>query len=166
MVLTFIYTCNAGFLDSNHWLNDPQIGGGRFLGECCHFVDLLYFLSEEKIKNIKICSPLNDENLPETFTVNLQFEKGSIGSIHYFSNGSKLHPKERIEVFSDKTIFRLDNFKKLKAWGYKGFSSQRLLLKIKDRKIVLVLLNAIRKESSPIPLEEIFEVQRLILNAK
>ena len=129
---------------------------------------MLYFLSEEKIKNIKICSPLNDKNSPETFTVNLQFEKGSIGSIHYFSNGSKLLPKERIEVFSDKTIFRLDNFKKLKAWGYKGFSSQRLLTQDKGQKnCTSAFLNAIRKgESSPIPLEEIFEVQRLILNAK
>ncbi len=164
----FIYTCNSGFLDSNHWLNDPNIGGGRFLGECCHFVDLLYFLSEEKIKNIKICSPLNEKNSPETFTVNIQFEKGSIGSIHYFSNGSKLLPKERIEVFSDKTIFRLDNFKKLKAWGYKGFSSQRLLTQDKGQKnCTSAFLNAIRKgESSPIPLEEIFEVQRSILNAK
>ena len=164
----FIYTCNSGFLDSNHWLNDPNIGGGRFLGECCHFVDLLYFLSQEKIKNIKICSPLNEKNSPETFTVNIQFEKGSIGSIHYFSNGSKLLPKERIEVFSDKTIFRLDNFKKLKAWGYKGFSSQRLLTQDKGQKnCTSAFLNAIRKgESSPIPLEEIFEVQRLILNAK
>ena len=139
-----------------------------FIGECCHFVDLLYFLSEEKIKNIKICSPLNDNNLPETFTVNLQFEKGSIGSIHYFSNGSKLHPKERIEVFSDKTIFRLDNFKKLKAWGYKGFSSQRLLTQDKGQKnCTSAFLNAIRKgECSPIPIEEIFEVQSLLLNAE
>lgn len=164
----FIYTCNAGFLDSNHWLNDPKIGGGRFLGECCHFVDLLFFLSEEKITDIKICSPLKDKKIPETFTVNLQFEKGSIGSIHYFSNGSKLLPKERIEVFSEKTVFRLENFKKLKAWGYKGFSSQRLLTQDKGQKnCTSAFLNAIRKgECSPIPIEEIFEVQSLLLNAE
>ena len=164
----FIYTCNAGYLDPNHWLNDPKIGGGRFIGECCHFIDLLFFLSEESIKNINICAPLKDKNTPETFTVNLQFDRGSIGTIHYFSNGSKLLPKERIEVFSDKTIFRLENFKKLKAWGYKGFSSQRLITQDKGQKnCANAFLNAIKKgDTSPIPLKELFEVQKLILNAK
>ncbi len=164
----FIYTCNAGYLDADHWLNDPKVGGGRFIGECCHFIDLLYFLSEENINDIKISAPLRNKNTPETFTVNLKFDKGSIGSIHYFSNGSKLLPKERIEVFSDKTVFRLENFKKLKAWGYKGFSSQSLISQDKGQKnCASAFLNAIRKgKSSPISLEEIFEVQELILNAK
>ena len=91
----YVYTCNAGYIDQKHWTQDPNIGGGRLIGEACHFVDLLRFLEQSPIKNIALTSvPQNNTN-SDTFSLQIQFESGSIGTVHYFSNGNKSYPKEK-----------------------------------------------------------------------
>ncbi len=162
---SFIYTCNAGYLPKDHWLNQSKKGGGRLIGEACHFVDLLLFLSGSRISNIEI-NALNDKiYLSENFTINLRFFDGSIGAVHYMSNGSKSYPKERIEVFSGGKVLRLDNFRKLSAWGIKGFSSKRSFIQDKGnfncaKTFISCLEN---NKESPISPEEIFSVQSWLL---
>ena len=107
---SFVYTCNAGFIENDHWIHDPNIGGGRLLGEACHFLDLLRFLADSPIKDMDLISSPNINHNPDNFVIQVQFNNGSIASINYFSNGTKLYPKERLEVFCSGTIHRLENF--------------------------------------------------------
>ena len=164
---SFVYTCNAGFIPREHWIHDPDIGGGRLIGEACHFVDLLRFLDSTKIESISINQINNKYNPSDTFTLNLIFKSGSIGTIHYFSNGHKSFKKERLEIFADNSVIVLDNYKKLSYWGenkkLKGFSLiQQNKGQVECAKAFIKSVKEI--ETSPIPINEIFEVQNLILD--
>ena len=111
----------------------------------------------------------NDEKLcPDTFSLQLRFSNGSIGSIHYFANGSKSFPKERLEVFSAGKVLQLDNFRKLKAWGIPGFRTKRLLRQDKGQVACCkAFLAAIKSgKPSPISLNELIEVQHYLLSVQ
>ncbi len=108
------YRINAGFIPSNHWTQDPNIGGGRIIGEACHFIDLItYLVGEVPISVHAVALPNNgkysDDNVSMTFT----FPDGSIGVIDYLANGDKSLPKERLEVFCDGMVAVLDDYVKL-----------------------------------------------------
>jgi len=104
---------NAGILPPDHWVNDPIVGGGRIIGEVCHFIDLASFLADSPIISVA-AEKIEDVNrLPNTVIINLKMENGSIASINYFSNGSSSIPKERIEIFCGGTIALIDDFKTL-----------------------------------------------------
>jgi polar amino acid transport system substrate-binding protein len=104
---------NAGYIPPDHWIQDPEIGGGRIVGEVCHFVDLAIFFTQSKVKSL-YANLLNDsQGLNDTLIVSLSFENGSIANIAYFSNGNKKIPKEYIEVFADGNTFIIDDFKTL-----------------------------------------------------
>ena len=163
----FVYTCNAGAIPADHWTQDPAAGGGRLLGEACHFVDLLRHLAASPIENLYLINAADRKPCPDTFTLQLCFADGSIGTVHYFANGSKSFPKERLEVFADGKVLLLDNFRKLKAWGIPGFRTRRLLSQDKGQEACCeAFLKAIETGGSPpISLKEIFEVQRWLLQA-
>jgi len=103
-------------------------------------------------------SPSND-----TISINLIFLDGSIGTIHYFSNGSKSYPKETIEVFSSGKVLRLDNFRKLTGYGWKNFKKMNLFRQDKGQKAcVKAFVDSIEQGlPSPIPFEEIIEVTKI-----
>ena len=129
---SFIYTINAGHIPGDHWTQDLEIGGGRLLGEGCHFVDLLRYLAAASITQAYVTySDPPGPNMMDTFTIQLDFADGSIGSIHYFANGSKSFPKERLEVFCGGSVIQLDNFRKLEGYGWKGFHARNLAPKTK-----------------------------------
>ena len=163
----FVYTCNAGSIPHDHWTQDPLLGGGRLLGEACHFVDLLRHLAANPIEDLQLLSAADGKPCPDTFSLQLRFSDGSIGTVHYFANGSKAFPKERLEVFASGKVFSLDNYRKLKAWGIPGFSTRRLLSQDKGQKACCTsFLQAIEAGGpSPIPVSELFEVQRWLLEA-
>ena len=163
----FVYTCNAGFIPADHWTQDPILGGGRLLGEGCHFVDLLRYLAASPIEDLQLLSVADRKSCPDTFSLQLRFVDGSIGTVHYFANGSKAFPKERLEVFAAGKVLQLDNYRKLKAWGIPGFSTRRRLSQDKGQvSCCAAFLKAIETGGSPpIPAEEIFEVQRWLLQA-
>lgn len=160
---SFIYTINAGKLEHDNWQLNKEIGGGRLIGEVCHFLDLLRYLASSRIKSIwKI--DLNKDK--DCFTLNVQFENGSIGSIHYFSNGSKRYPKERLEVFCEGEIFCLNNFKNLEYWSnLSKYKKTKLLKQNKGHnECVKAFQEAIKNDlKSPIPIDQIFEVQEKLL---
>jgi predicted dehydrogenase len=163
---TFIITVNAGYIPPNHWVQDSKIGGGRVLGEACHFIDLMRFLADSKIKGfeaIKIGETSKDLISDDKAIISLMFEDGSIGSIHYFANGGNAFPKERIEVFCDDAVLQLNNFMKLKGFGWEGFRRLGLWKQDKgQRNCAAATLDAIKNGgNAPIPLEEIFEVARV-----
>jgi predicted dehydrogenase/threonine dehydrogenase-like Zn-dependent dehydrogenase len=117
---------NAGDIPADHWTQDAQIGGGRILGEACHHVDLLRYLVGEDIINVsatRIGRASGAVVRDDKATITLSFADGSIATIHYFANGSKAFPKERIEAFVAGRTFVLDNFKSLKGYGAPGFKN-------------------------------------------
>ncbi len=165
-----IITVNAGYLSGDHWLNDPEIGGGRIIGEACHFIDLVMHLIDKNLiaKSIFFSPQKIKRSSEERFNINLSFEDGSIGTIHYFSDGSRRFPKERVEVFCGQSVLQLDNFRILKGFDWPGFNSQRLFKMDKGQnKCVSEFLTSIRLgTASPIPFNEIIENSILPIELK
>lgn len=107
------YRINAGHLPASHWVHDPQVGGGRIIGEVCHFIDLCCLISGDKIETVNAVTLNDPTHKQDTLTINLGFRHGSIASINYFSNGSKKVSKEYLEIFSAGTSIIIDDFKKM-----------------------------------------------------
>jgi predicted dehydrogenase len=158
---SFIMTVNAGQIPPDHWTQDPEVGGGRIIGEACHFIDLLLFLAGSQIVSSSI-EKMRDRT-GDTATIQLSFKDGSMGSIHYFSNGSRRFPKERLEIFCGGKILQLDNFRKMQGYGWPGFKSMNLWRQDKGQNAaVKAFVDAIRRGGpSPIPFEEIIEVAKV-----
>ena len=156
-----VITINAGEIASDHWTQDLEVGGGRIIGEACHSIDLLRFLVGKTIKNYQI--QFMDTSIKDTATIHLSFEDGSIGTIHYYANGSKSYPKERLEVFAGGRVLQLDNYQKLTGYGWPGFKKMNLWQQDKGQEVcVKAFVDAISKgNASPISIEEIFEVSRI-----
>ena len=118
-----VATMNAGSIPKEMWVHDMEVGGGRIIGEACHFIDLCSYLANSSI--VSVCMNALGEN-PQENTDNasiiLRYANGSNAVINYFSNGSKSYAKERIEVYSNERVFVIDNWRKLTAFGVKGFS--------------------------------------------
>jgi len=157
---SFVMTVNAGAVPQDHWVQDAAIGGGRIIGEACHFVDLLRFLAGSPVQAHH--STRMEALSGDTVTLQLAFSDGSIGTIHYFANGSRRFPKERLEVFADGGILQLDNFRRLRGFGWPGFGSMNLWRQDKgQRACAQAFVNAVRDDGpSPIPFEEVVEVTR------
>jgi predicted dehydrogenase len=122
--VSVIATMNAGFIPPESWVHDLQQGGGRIVGEACHFVDLISFFTGSEVESVFMTSMgLNPDGKTDVASIHLKYRNGSLGVINYFSNGSKAYSKERIEVyFGGKTLI-MDNFRKLEGFGTGGFSS-------------------------------------------
>lgn len=157
----FVMTVNAGAIPSDHWTQDADAGGGRIVGEACHFIDLLRFMAGSPIKSWSRATM--DALTSDTVTISLNFDDGSIGTIHYFSNGTKAFPKETLQVFAAGRILQLDNYRKLTGYGWPGFTKMNLWRQDKGQKAcVQEFVNAISNGSpSPIPSNELFEVSRV-----
>lgn len=157
-------TVNAGAIPAEHWTQDPAIGGGRIIGEACHFVDLLRYLAGAPIVEAQAVGM--DGPVPETATLTLKFADGSIGTVHYFANGNKALPKERLEVFVAGRVIQLDNFRKLKGHGLaRGMSKSALRQDKGQGECARRFLAAVRGEGDwPIPLDELLEVSRVTID--
>ncbi|MFC4303464.1 bi-domain-containing oxidoreductase [Cohnella boryungensis] len=158
----FVYTVNAGAIPKSHWTQDEEIGGGRIIGEACHFIDTIRFLANSNIKKIQLSmmGAGNPEASKDNVTFTLSFEDGSIGTVHYLANGHKSFPKERLEAFVSGKILQLDNYRVLKGSGWSNFKKEWLWTQDKGQKdCVKSFIDAVRlKKGPPIPLDEIFEV--------
>lgn len=164
----FNITVNAGKVTKEHWIQDRKKGGGRLIGEACHFVDLLRYLSNSAIKSASVISVVGsgDGIDSDKFIINLGFCNGDIGSIQYFANGHKAFAKERIEIFVNEKILLIDNFKSLKGYGWKNFKYKPLLKQDKGHgECVKQFVNAIENGlPSPISAQEIFEVSKCCID--
>lgn len=152
-----IMTINAGAAPTGHWTTDPETGGGRIIGEACHFIDLLRFLIGSPI--IEIQTAHLDQVGQDTVSFSFRFEDGSVGTVHYLTNGAKAFPKERLEVFCGGKILQLNNFKELIGYGWLGFKHWRLWRQDKGHQAEIeAFIRAVLTGSAPIPFEELVEV--------
>lgn len=161
---SFIVTVNAGAVPAGHWTQSAEVGGGRIIGECCHFIDLLRFLAGAPTVHWDVATAAATAAQPDTpATITLTFADGSTGTVHYFPNGHASFPKERIEAFCAGRILQLDNFRTLRGFGWSTPGLRHAWRQDKGHNDCLAaFLEAIRSGSgSPIPLEEILEVSRI-----
>ena len=125
-VKNIIATMNAGFIPSEVWVHDLKTGGGRIIGEACHFIDLCSFLTDSIVTSV--CMNAMGEN-PEENTDNasilLRYKDGSNAVKNYFANGSKSYSKERVEIYTQEKTLVLDNWRELKGYGCKGFTKMK-----------------------------------------
>ncbi len=158
---SFVMTVNAGAIPAAHWTQDPAVGGGRIIGEACHFIDLLRFLAGSRIASHHVTKM--DSQTGDSVCISLKFEDGSIGTVHYLANGSKAFPKERLEVFAAGRVLQLDNFRKLKGFGWPGFGKMNLWRQDKGQKAcAAAFVKAVSDGGpAPIPLDQILEVARV-----
>jgi predicted dehydrogenase len=162
----FVMTVNAGAIDAKHWTQDREVGGGRLVGEGCHFIDLLRHLAGVPIESHQLVAM--QAATPDTFTLNLRFADGSLGTLHYLANGSKAFPKERLEVFAGGRVLQLDNFRQLRGFGWTGFKRMNLWRQDKGQNgCAAAFVAAVRDGGeAPIPLDELLEVSRVAIEAE
>ena len=118
----FLYRINAPVLPPNHWLLDPEIGGGRLIGEGCHFIDLVCYLANSEV--VKVTGGFLGSDSPilrsrDNFAITICFANGDMGTIVYSGQGNAKLGKERIEVFVAGRVFVIDDFKSLQSYGVK-----------------------------------------------
>lgn len=158
-----IITVNAGAIPADHWTQDRAIGGGRIIGEGCHFIDLARHLAGATITSIHATSigrTAADKNPEDKALITLNFANGTVASIQYLANGHKSFPKERIEVFCGENIWRIDNFRRFESFGAarvrgSGPAGQN---KGQEEMADAVMVTLREGGASPIPFGELVEV--------
>ena len=158
------YNINAGFIPDESWIQDRFIGGGRIIGELCHFVDLVKYLANDEFQDFsafKLDSVNND-----TLTTIFKFKNGSIANINYFSNGNRSYPKEIIEIYGGEKIIKLNNYKFIEIFSKRGKKTKRLFSQDKGQKnCAAAFISSIKEgKKSPISIEDIFSVTEACLN--
>jgi len=163
---SIIMTVNAGAIPSEHWVQNSLIGGGRIIGEGCHFIDLMRHLIGHKINGFT-ATMMGDvprvEVREDKASITLSFEDGSFGTIHYLANGGSVFPKERVEVFCDDAVLQMDNYRVLTGYGWPGFKKMKLFKQDKGQKACAkaFIESIIHGKESPISYEEVMESSRV-----
>lgn len=157
---------NAGFIPKDHWVHDEAAGGGRILGEACHFVDLLQYLDGSHLEDLTVTAasnnayPMNDNVL-----ITLRFASGAIGNIVYSSMGSKKYPKEQLRVLSNGSVYEMDNFIRLKKYG----STKSVKEKLKQDKGIHAeyeyICKVLRGQEKNTVIADAFRGQELLIKA-
>lgn len=153
-----VMTVNAGDIPADHWTQDPKAGGGRIIGEACHFVDLLRHIIDSPITSSQ-CT-FADIGTKDTATISLKFGNGSVGTVHYFANGHKGIPKESLDVYCAGRVLKMDNFRSLIGHGWPSFKKKKISKLDKGHAAEIERFFESIRTGSPaiIPFEEIREV--------
>ena len=160
--VSILYRVNAGSIPGDNWVQDKKIGGGRIIGEACHFIDFLTWLCGALPRQVHAVAIADPEGLNDTVSINLQFANGSIGSLSYFANGSKEMPKEYIEVYSTGLIGIIRDFKELEIRSTgKPYRKKTFIQDKGQAHMVKAFIKNIKEGGLPlIPADEIYAVTR------
>jgi predicted dehydrogenase/threonine dehydrogenase-like Zn-dependent dehydrogenase len=162
-------TVNAGAIPRDHWTQNPEVGGGRIVGEGCHFIDLARSLVGHAITHVHVASAATrgKELIDDVVAMSLGFADGSIASVTYLANGAKSYPKERVECFFDGRTLVIDNWRRLRRFNVRGplFELGKRQDKGHAAEIDAWLAATRDGGPAPIPLEELVEVSRWAIRA-
>ena len=163
---SILMTVNAGPIPAEHWVQDTHVGGGRIVGEGCHFIDLMRHLVGHSIVDFTATMMGNTPGVEvreDKASITLTFADGSFGTILYLSNGGSAFPKERIEVFCDNAVLQMDNYRVLNGYGWPGFKKMKLFKQDKGQKTCVqsFVSSIIDGKEAPIPYEETIESSRV-----
>lgn len=163
--MSIIYRINAGAIAKDSWIQDLELGGGRIVGEVCHFIDTMVFLTGALPTRVHAFAMRDPDSLLDTVTINLLFASGSVGSVCYFANGPKGMRKEYVEVFKDGQCAAIEDFRKLTFHTARGARRRRLISQDKgQRAMVSEFIAAVRRGgASPIPYAELAAVTEATL---
>lgn len=158
--MSMIYRVNAGNIPGDTWIQDMETGGGRIVGEACHFIDYLTWLNGSLPVTVYATALPDAGNHNDTVNIQISFANGSSGIVAYYANGPKSMPKEYIEVFQAGTSAILDNFKKLRIFG-KSKEKKHLFNQDKGQKqMVEQFIDSLKTGTPVIPFEEIVSVTK------
>ena len=166
---SFVMLMNAGAIPPDHWTQNPAVGGGRIIGEACHYIDLMRFLVGAPITSIRAMrmkDATSEVVTDDKASITLGFEDGSLGTIHYFANGGTSFSKERIEVFTAGRTLQLDNFLRLRGFNWPSFNKQNLWRQDKGQAAsAAAFVKAVETGGPPpIPSAELFEVAKVTID--
>jgi predicted dehydrogenase/threonine dehydrogenase-like Zn-dependent dehydrogenase len=158
---------NAGAIPRDHWTQRPDEGGGRIVGEAVHFIDLARFFAGAPISSVQVKPAGSGRALDDVTSLQFGFSDGSIASIRYLSNGHRAFPKERVELFADGGVVRIDNWRTMRGWGVGGLTTHVPHPQDKGHTALAVaFVRAVRGEGPPpIAPDEILEVSRWAIRA-
>lgn len=164
--INVIATMNAGFIPPEMWVHDMESGGGRIIGEACHLIDLISFLTGSLVESVVMnaLGPNAQEN-SDNASILLRYRNGSQGVINYFSNGSKAYSKERVEIYSQNRTMVIDNYRKSKYYGFKKSGMSRSQDKGHHTQFQLFLERLRNGGPATIPYEEIMNTSRTAIAA-
>ncbi len=160
--MNIVATMNAGSIPQDVWVHDLEVGGGRIIGEACHFIDLCSYLTGSKI--VSVCANalgVNPQENCDNMSILLKYENGANAVINYFANGANSYPKENIQVFYQEKVLTLDNWRTLKCFGFKNFSKMSGTMD-KGHNTEFALLNnlAIKGGEALIPFESLLNTTK------
>jgi predicted dehydrogenase/threonine dehydrogenase-like Zn-dependent dehydrogenase len=160
--VNIVATMNAGHIPPQVWVHDMEVGGGRIIGEACHYMDLCTFFTGSVITAVCMNSMGVDmDERTDNVSILLKFENGSNAVINYFANGSKSYSKERIELYSQERVFILDNFRITRAFGVKGFKKLKTRIDKGHKEQFHRYIKKIKEGGEPlIPLQDIINVTK------
>jgi predicted dehydrogenase/threonine dehydrogenase-like Zn-dependent dehydrogenase len=159
---SFVMTMNAGYIPFDHWVQDVNSGGGRIIGETCHYIDLMRYLADSEITHVD-ARGMGKQNITkynyDNASITLGFADGSFGTINYLANGSSTYPKEKIEIFTSGKVLALDNFRILRGYGWKNFKVMKNWQQEKGQgNCVKSFLDSIASGEPAIAFDELFEI--------
>lgn len=164
--INVIATMNAGFIPQDHWTQDMEIGGGRIIGEACHLIDLITYLTGSLVSAV-VMNALgpNPSGNTDNASILLRYQNGSQGMIQYLSNGNKAYSKERVEIYGQGRTIVIDNYRKSKYYGFKS-SGMRKTQDKGHQELFRLFLQQIRNGGDPIiPFNEIMNTSRTAIAA-
>lgn len=161
-IVNIIATMNAGNIPANVWVHSMDIGGGRIIGEACHFIDLITFLTGSKVKAVVMnAMGTTPQENTDNASILLKYENGSTGVINYFANGSKTYSKERVEVYSQDRTVVMDNFRVTEGYGFKNFTKFKTSLDKGHKEQFKLLIDRLTSGGRPlIPFDEIINTTK------
>ncbi len=165
--INIVATMNAGHIPPEVWVHDLQVGGGRIVGEACHYIDLCSYLTGSPV--VSVCTNAlgkDPQENTDNASILLKYENGTNAVINYFANGSKAYSKERVEVYSQERTLVLDNWRTLKGYGFKGFNRMKTRQDKGHGRQFDLLVNSLKKGGDPIiPFESIYNTTKASLAA-
>lgn len=158
--MTMVYRVNAGKIPGDTWIQDMELGGGRIIGEACHFIDYLTWLNGSLPVSVYATALPDPESKNDTVNINLTFENGSTGVVAYYSNGPKSMPKEYVEVFRSGASGVINNFKRAELYGRKKMKKSLFNQDKGQKQMVEGFLHSIHEGKALITFEEIAAVTK------
>jgi predicted dehydrogenase len=160
--INMVMTMNAGFIPANSWVQDMKIGGGRIIGEACHFLNLCTYFADSPITAVCMNGLGNSpEENTDNASILVKMANGSNAVINYFANGSKAYAKERIEIYAQERTFIIDNWKETKGYGANNFKTIKSSIDKGHKAQFQKLVHNVKKGgTSLIPFESIINTTR------
>jgi predicted dehydrogenase/threonine dehydrogenase-like Zn-dependent dehydrogenase len=161
--MAMLYRVNAGAIPPDSWIQDAAFGGGRIIGEVCHFVDLLSWMNGSLPVSVNASAMKAPGDLNDTLSISISYENGAVGTIAYFANGDKSVPKEHLEIFSRGCTGVIDDFRSAAVFARGKKKEKKLVSQDKGQKEeVRAFIDAVLKgQGAPIPFAEIYSASKV-----